>query len=201
MQRKRWLGAIAVASTCAFIGAAGGIATSGAASTATVKAKTAKASTTAKVSTSATGGDRPFGGPGGGPSVHSESVQLNKAGTAFITVTRDEGTVTAVSGSDITLHEGTSTVAYKDVTVTVAAGATVTRNDATAALTDIKVGDRVSISQSSESSEVRAYDPTLKPAGHFGGHGDHDGDGPGGPPRLANPSGSTSSSSSSGSSG
>ena len=90
-------------------------------------------------------------------------MQLNKAGTAFITVTRDEGTVTAVSGSDITLHEGTKTVTYKDLTVTVAAGATVTRNDATATLADIKVGDRVSISQSSESSEVRAYDPTYKP--------------------------------------
>ena len=192
MKHKRWAGAIAVASACAFIGAAGGIASSGAASTAAGKAKTAKASASAK------GGGRPFGGPDGGFSIHSESVQLNKAGTAFITVTRDEGTVTAVSGSDITLHEGTKTVAYKDATVTVAAAATVTRNDATAALTDIKVGDRVSISQSSDGSEVRAYDPTFTPTGHFGGHGDHDGDGPGGPPRLANPSGSTGSSSSSG---
>jgi hypothetical protein len=183
MQHKRWMGAIAVASTCAFIGAAGGIATSGAASTATAKANTAKASTTAK------GGGRPFGGPGGGPSIHSESVQLNTAGTAFITVTRDEGTVTAVSGSDITLHEGTKTVTYKDVTVTVADGATVTRNDATAALTDIKVGDRVSISQSSESSQVRAYDPTYTPTGHGGGHGGPGGGGPGGPPPAASSSG------------
>jgi hypothetical protein len=191
MKHKRWMGAIAVASTCAFIGAAGGIATSGAASTATSKGATTKASTSAKAATFAKGGGRPFGGPDGGPPIHSEAVQLNKAGTAFITVTRDEGTVTAVSGSDITLHEGTKTVTYKDVTVTVAAGATVTRNDATAALTDIKVGDRVSISQSSDGSEVRAYDPAFTPTGRFGGHGDHDGDGPGGPPRLANPSSSS----------
>ena len=48
MRRKRWVGTIAVATTCAFIGAAGGIATSGAASSAgTAKAKTAK-TTTAK---------------------------------------------------------------------------------------------------------------------------------------------------------
>jgi hypothetical protein len=188
MQRKRWVGAIAVATTCAFIGAAGGIATSGAASTSGSTAK-AKATTTAR------SGTRPdMGGRDGGPSVHSVSAQLNKAGTAYITVTRDEGTVTAVSGSDITLHEGTTTVTYKDATVTVADGATVTRNDATAALTDIKVGDRVSISQSSESTEVRAYDPTYKPTGF---RGDHDGHGgPGGPggaggaPRLADPSSS-----------
>ena len=180
MRRKRWVGAIAVATTCAFIGAAGGIATSGAASTATTKAKT---TTTAK------SGARPaFGGHrGGGPSVHSESVQLNKAGTAYITVTRDEGTVTAVSGSDITLKEGTATVTYKSATITVAAGATVTRNDATATLADIKVGDRVSIEQSSESSEVRAYDPTYKPTGPMGDHHGHGGPGgPGGPPPADN---------------
>jgi hypothetical protein len=168
MGRRKWIGAIAVATTCAFVGAAGGIATSGAASKATTTAKTAKsASGTAS---------RPFGGPGGAPAVHSESVQLNKAGTAFITVTRDSGTVTAVSGSDVTLHEGTTTVAYQDVTVTVADGATVTRNDATAALTDIKVGDRVSITQSSDGTDVRAYDPTFKPTRPSGGPG-----GPGGP--------------------
>jgi hypothetical protein len=176
MNRKRWVGAIAVATTCALVGAAGGIATSGAA---TSSGSTAKA----KASTSAKSGGRPGpGGRGGGFSIHSESVQLNKAGTAFITVTRDEGTVTAVSGNDITLHEGTKTVVYKDLTVTVAAGATVTRNDATATLADIKVGDRVSIEQSSESTEVRAYDPTYKPTRPMGDHG-HGGPGdPGGPP-------------------
>jgi hypothetical protein len=173
MGRRKWIGGIAVATACALVGAAGGIATSGAASSATTSSKTVKSA----ASTSS----RPDFGPGG-PAVHSESVQLNKAGTAFITVTRDSGTVTAVSGSDITLHEGTSTVAYKDVTVTVASGATVTRNDATAALTDIKVGDRVSITQSSDGTQVRAYDPTFKPTRPDGGHGDRGPGGPGGPP-------------------
>lgn len=170
MGRRRWAGAIAVATTCAFIGAAGGIATSGAAGTSST---TSKAATTAKAA--ANGTDRHRGGPDGGPSVHSVSEQLNKAGTAFIEVTRDEGTVTAISGSDITLHEGTATVTYKDVTVTVPAGATVTRNDATAALTTIKVGDRVEISSSTEATSVRAYDPTFKPTRPAFGRGGHDG--------------------------
>jgi co-chaperonin GroES (HSP10) len=117
-------------------------------------------------------------------SVHSESVQLNQAGTAFITVTRDQGTVTAISGSDVTLKEGTSSVTYKTVTETVASGATVTRNDETAALTDIKVGDTVSISQSSDGSQVRAYDPTYKPTAPTGGRGGFGG-GHGGPPPAA----------------
>jgi hypothetical protein len=174
MRRRNWAGMIAVATTCAIVGAASGIATSGAA-TAT-PATTAKAKAAKSSSTSANPGR---GGHEHGFSVHSVSEQLNKAGTAFITVTRDEGTVTAVSGNDITLHEGTTTVAYKDVTVTVASGATVTRNDATAALTDIKVGDRVEISSSSDGTVVRASDPTFQPAGGWGHHGPgghHDGD-------------------------
>jgi hypothetical protein len=175
MQRRKWIGAVAVASTCALVGAAGGIASSGAASKATTSSTTAR---------SHLGGDR--GGPGGGMSVHSESVQLNQAGTAFITVTRDQGTVTAISGSDITLKEGTKSVTYETATVTVPSGATVTRNDETAALTDIKVGDTVSISQSSDGSQVRAYDPTYKPSPPKGGRGGFGGGGgPGGPPPAA----------------
>jgi hypothetical protein len=172
MGRRKWIGAIAVATTCALVGAAGGIASSGAAS---------KATSSSTSSTAGKGGGGP-GGPGfGGFAIHSESVQLNKAGTAFITVTRDQGTVTAISGSDISLKEGAKTVTYKTVTVTVADGATVTRNDETAALTDIKVGDTVSISQSSDGSQVRAYDPTYKPTAPTGGQGGPGG-GHGGPP-------------------
>jgi hypothetical protein len=177
MGRRKWIGVLAVATTCALVGAAGGIASSGAAS----KASSSTASSTSKKDGGGPGGP---GGFGGGFAIHSESVQLNKAGTAFITVTRDQGTVTAVSGSDISLTEGTKTVTYKTVTVTVADGATVTRNDETAALTDIKVGDTVSISQSSDGSQVRAYDPTYKPTAPTGGHGGPGG-GHGGPPPAA----------------
>ena len=174
MGRRKWIGAIAVATTCALAGAAGGIASSGAAGTGTISG----------TSTGSHLGGGP-GGPGGdGMSIHSESVQLNQAGTAFITVTRDQGTVTAISGSDLTLKEGTRTVTYKTVTVTVASGATVTRNDETAALADIEVGDTVSISQSSDGSQVRAYDPTYKPTAPTGGRGGFGG-GHGGPPPAA----------------
>jgi hypothetical protein len=196
MRRKNWIGMIAVATTCALVGAAGGIATSGAA-TATTATPAAKAKAKAKAAKSATtSANRPaFAGPGHGFSVHSVSQQLNKAGTAFIEVTRDEGTVTAVSGSTITLHEGTATVAYKDVTVTVPDGATVTRNDATATLADIKVGDRVEISSSSEATVVRASDPSFRPAGGRGHHGPGGrGDGP--PPGAPGTDDSGSSSSS-----
>jgi hypothetical protein len=180
MRRKNWIGMIAVATTCALVGAAGGIATSGAA-TATTATPAAKAKVKAKAAkAAATAANQPaFGGPGHRFSVHSVSQQLNEAGTAFIEVTHDEGTVTAVSGSTITLHEGTASVAYKDVTVTVPDGATVTRNDATAALADIKVGDRVEISSSSEATVVRAFDPAFRPAGGRGHHGPcGPGDGP-----------------------
>jgi hypothetical protein len=191
MRRKNWIGMIAVATTCALVGAAGGIATSGAA-TATTATPAAKAKAKAAKS-AATAANRPaFGGPGHGFSVHSVSQQLNLAGTAFIEVTRDEGTVTAVSGSTITLHEGTATVAYKDVTVTVPDGATVTRNDATATLADIKAGDRVEISSSSEATVVRAFDAAFRPAGGRGHHG-HGGPGDG-PPPGTDDSGSSSSS-------
>ena len=101
-------------------------------------------------------------------------------------MTRDQGTVTAISGNDVTLHEGTKTVTYKDVTVTVADGATVTRDDATASLSDIKVGDRVSISSSSDGTVVRATDPTYTPTAPAGGRFGHGG--PGGPrPQRAAP--------------
>jgi hypothetical protein len=178
MRRKNRIGMIAVATTCALVGAAGGIATSGAA-TATTATPAAKAKAKA-AKAAATAANRPaFGGRRDGFAVHSVSQQLNEAGTAFIEVTRDEGTVTAVSGSTITLHEGTASVAYKDVAVTVPDGATVTRNDATAALADIKVGDRVEVSSSSEATVVRAFDPALRPAGGRGHHGPcGPGDGP-----------------------
>jgi hypothetical protein len=175
MRRRNWAGAIAVATTCALVGAASGIATSVAATTTPAKttAAKAKAAKTRAATTAASTTKGPGRGHhGDGFSVHSVSVQLNQAGTAFVTVTRDEGTVTAISGNDITLHQGTTTVTYKDATITVPAGASVTRNDATAALTEIKVGDRVSISSSSEATTVRAADPTYAPTGgHDRGHG------------------------------
>lgn len=162
------------AALCATVGATAGIAT-GAAATTKTKSK-------AKTSQAAQGkGMRPGGGPHGGPAVHEESVVLNKAGTAFITRTEDSGTITAISGSDVTIKEGTDTVTYKTSTITIPSGATIDRNGRTAALTDLKVGDRVHIGSSSDGTDVMAGDSTFRPAGGPG-HGDHQGPPPNGTP-------------------
>jgi len=111
--------------------------------------------------------------------VHAQLVVLNRAGNAFITVTADNGTVKSVSGHDITIVEATGSVIYKDVTVTVPDNATVYRNGSAAKLGDLKAGDRVRISQSSEGSFVFAEDAQHEQSPPDGWHrGRHDGDGP-----------------------
>jgi hypothetical protein len=157
-------------------GALGGVASSGAATT------TAKSSTSAPAHVA--------GGPHG--AVHSESVVLNQAGTAYETVVSDEGTLTAVSGSALTIKEGTSSVTYKTVTVTVPSGATVSRNGQTAQLSDLKTGDTVRVSVADDGTSVMAGDATFRPAGGHGhghGSGDADGDGPGAPPATTTTTG------------
>ena len=174
MNTSRTLKRGLAAALCATVGATAGIATGSAA--------TAKKSTT-KAKTSQSQAQRPHrGGPGGpgGPAVHEESVVLNKAGTAFITRTEDSGTVQSVSGSDVTIKEGTDTVAYKTVTISVPSGATVIRNGKTATTADLQAGDRVHIEQSSDGALVLAGDASFKPAGGPGGPGGHGG--PQGPP-------------------
>ena len=116
------------------------------------------------------------GGPHGGPAVHAEEVVLNKAGTAFITETEDSGTVTSVSGDQLTIKEAANNVTYKTVTLTIASDATVYRNGAKAALTDLKAGDHVHVSQSSDGTTVFAGDMAFGPGRHDGPHG------PGAPP-------------------
>jgi hypothetical protein len=70
------------------------------------------------------GGPMGPGGPGGAGapgSVHSVSVVLNKAGTAYISQTTDSGTVKSVdpSAGTITITEGTSSVTYGTPTLTI----------------------------------------------------------------------------------
>ena len=106
-------------------------------------------------STAAPGGG---GGPGprGAKAVHVEAVVLNKARDAFITETLDHGKVKTISGSDITITESARGVTYKDVTITIPAGATIKRNGKTAALSALKVGDRVEVARSSDGTRVHA---------------------------------------------
>ena len=93
-----------------------------------------------------------------GPPVHANAVVLNKAGNGFITVTEDSGKVKSVSGDQLTITEGVGNVTYKDVTLTIPSNATVLRNFAKAALSDVKAGDFVHVSQSSEGTFVLATD-------------------------------------------
>jgi len=146
----------AIGAVCAIVGTGAGIAGSSAATK-------SKSSTRSAAAT-----DRPGapGGPlrlGGGPPVHSEAVVPNKARDGFITVTTDGGAVKSVSGDQLTITEGTKTLKYKDVTLTIASDASVRRNGATAALSDLKAGDHVMVSQSSESTHVDAFDSQHRP--------------------------------------
>src|SRR3954447_13992231 len=162
---KRALAAIAA---CALLGAGVGIAGAGAAST----HRTTNSSQTTR------NANRPPDGMRGGPAVHEQEIRLNKAGTDFITATEDNGTVKSVSGSDLTITEAANGVTYKDVTITIPDGATIMRNGSTAQLSDLKSGDHVHVSQSSDGTVVLAGDDSFRPDGPGG----HRGPPPGGPP-------------------
>lgn len=169
MPSKRRAGAIAAAAVCALAGAAAGISQS-------VAAK----SSTKHTTHSSVAGARPgppgggMGGPGGGGggAVHSVSEVLDKAGTAYIAQTTDSGTITEVGESSITVKEGTDTVTYATPTISIPSGATVTLHGKTSALSDLKSGDRVTISSSSEGTSVFATDSSWTPgSGGPGGGG------------------------------
>ena len=174
MQRKRRLGAVAVASACVLAGAAAGISQSSAAKSSS-KSRTTHAAPAWH--------DGPRGFPGhGGPSVHSTDVVLNKAGTAFITRTTDSGTITAVdtTAGTVTIKESEGSVTYGTPTITVPSGSTVTLDGASSSLGALKEGDRVMISSSSEGTTVFATDSSFHPQG--GGPGMMPGPGGGAPP-------------------
>jgi hypothetical protein len=154
----------AVVGLCALAGAAAGIAGSAAAPSSKAK----------KGSTS--GREHHLRGFGRhGPPVHADAVVLNKAGNGFITQTEDTGKVKSVSGDKLTITEGVGNVTYKDVTLTITSNATILRNFAKAQLSDLKTGDFVHVSQSSEGTFVLASDASHRPG--RGGFGPHDGPG------------------------
>jgi hypothetical protein len=157
LQKSRLKSPLIAGAICAAL-AAGGVA-------ATAAARSGHAANAAQTSKRA-------GGPFHGFAVHAEEVVLNKAGTAFITQTEDSGTVSSVSGDQLAIKEGTATVTYKTVTLTIPSGATIYRNGAKAALSDLKAGDHVRVTSSSDGTTVLAGDKTqrLGPDGR-GGHG------------------------------
>ncbi len=154
----------------------------------TTKSSSAKSKATAH-SAQASGVQGPpgaMGGPDGdmhgpgGDAVHSVSVVPDKAGTSFITLTSDRGTVKSVdsAGGTITIDEGTKSATYKTLTLTVPSGAKVMRDGKTASLAEIKAEDHVSVSSSTEGTTVFAMDSSFRP--------EH-GPGRGGPPGMGGP--------------
>jgi hypothetical protein len=166
----------AAVAACAAVGAAGGIAGSAAAPSTSKSAKSASSSSASRMA-----GRPPRGGPGGprGRAVHAEEVVLDRAGKAFVTETEDSGKIASVSGRDVTITEGIGSVTYKDATITLPSDATIERNGKTATVDDLKVGDRIQVTRSSDGVSVRAGDASFRPGP--GRDGDRHGPPPGGP--------------------
>jgi hypothetical protein len=169
MRSTRFARVAAVGALCALVGTGAGIAGSSAATKSSSKSANARKAN----------GPR---GLRGGPPVHAEAVVLSKAGTGFVTVTEDNGTVKSVSGDQLTIAEsarrGSSTVPYKDVTLTIGSDAQIRRNGEAASLSDLKAGDHVHVARSSDDGTfVDAFDSSHRPPHGPGGPG-----GPGGPP-------------------
>ena len=184
MQRSILVRGGFVVGACALVGAIGGIAGSAAAPSSKSQTQT---TTNGHMGWGPGRGGHP-GFAGGGPAVHAELVVPNKDGNGFITVTMDSGTVKSVNGDQVTITEGTDKATYKDATLTIPSDATVRRNFADAKLSDLKEGDHVHVSQSSEGSFVFAVDDAhqgQRPGpgwGHGAGRqGPYGGPPPGGP--------------------
>jgi hypothetical protein len=165
MQRKRLIGSIAAA--CAAAALTAGIA-EGSGTTQDSSTQTSSASTTS--------GPPGHGGPGGmlgadggadGQAVHSVSVVLDKAKTAFVTQTSDRGTIESVDAGagTIEIAEGAKSITYKTATVTVPSGATVSLDGKSSTLSALVKGDRVSVSSSSDGTTVMAMDSSFRPEG------------------------------------
>jgi Cu/Ag efflux protein CusF len=162
--RRKLLLICGVVGVCAFAGVATALATSG---------KTQHAhSGRAAAANSSQGGYAPPGGPGGprGPggfAVHAESVVLDKAGTEFITLITDSGTVKSVEASagKLTITEAAKSVTYKTVTLSIPSAAKVALDGKSSSLESLKEGDRVTVSSSSEGTTVQAADSSFHPEG------------------------------------
>lgn len=108
-------------------------------------------------------GLRGLGREGLGPAVHIQATVLDKAGTGFITVTEDNGTVQSLSGDQLTIKEAVGSVTYRTVTLTIPSTATVMRDFQSAKLSALHVGDRVRVAQSSDGTIVFAVDSSAWP--------------------------------------
>ena len=168
MHRGKKIAAVAAAGACVLAGAAAGISQSSASSSSgSSSARSGTSGAPARVAGARAFGHFGHGGPGG--EVHAVEVVPNKAGTGFITVTEDNGTITDLDASagKITLKEGTPSATYATPTISIPSGASVLLDGASSSLDKLKAGDHVSISSSSEGTSVFAADSSFQPGdGH-----------------------------------
>lgn len=96
--------------------------------------------------------------------VHVEAV-VPVAGGKFATATLDRGMLAAVSGSTLTIREGTKKASYKSVTIAVPPGAKVKLDRQPATLSGLVVGDRVLVFHGPKRTRVAAFDARAKRRG------------------------------------
>ena len=156
MTKSRFLKGAVTAGACAAIGAAAGIAGSAAAPS---SARPTPGPGPGPQIGPPAGGFQVKLGVGGGPPVHGTAIVPNRSGTSFDTLTQDSGTVTAVAGDHLTITEGTDKATYATPTLTIPATATVVRDFKRATLAEIRTGDHVDVSSSSDgTTNVLAFD-------------------------------------------
>jgi hypothetical protein len=84
------------------------------------------------------------------------SVVLATKGGTFVNVTFARGLVGAVTGQQLTIAEGTKKATYRTVTLTIPTTARVREDRRVAALSDVKVGQRVMVIQAPQHTWVIA---------------------------------------------
>ncbi|MGH3417414.1 MAG: hypothetical protein ACRDSS_13170 [Actinocrinis sp.] len=95
--------------------------------------------------------------------VHGDFVVHTKTG--FATVTFDRGTLQSVSGSTLTITEGTAKATYRTVTLTVPANVRVRDDRQRGTLSDLKMGQRVLVLIAPQRALVVAHTPRAAGAG------------------------------------
>jgi hypothetical protein len=170
MNHSRLFQSVVAAGVCVAVGTLAGIAASAAAPAHPQKARSAGSDEQVADPAARAGMiGPPPGGPAfkigiGGPPVHAVQIVPNKTDDGFETVTQDSGTVKSISGSSLTITEGTDKATYSTPTLTIPADATVERDFQSAKLSEIQTGDHVIVSASSGgTTNVFAVDPQYWP--------------------------------------
>jgi hypothetical protein len=140
---RRNLKLIAVAATCAGIGA--GVSAIASAGAATSQPKSARPAVGLRAVRRAVSGDL---------------VVATKTG--FATVTFERGIVTSVSGQQLRLAEGTRARTYQTVTLTIPANAKVRDNGKSTTLANVAVGQRALVVQGPKLTHVIAHTPRRR---------------------------------------